>query len=267
MPFIAVFALLFLILWGVFLGAAPVIQHALSRIGHRTAEFRYRDYLPVALLLGGGIALTAFAGDAFLDLAELLHANSPMLQRADTLAHEWSRAERSTGATLFFSVFTVAGGPVAMAATVVVVTAILAFRRRFRWAAYLAITTGAGALLVTQLKIYFARARPDLAEALRQAHGYSFPSGHAMGSTIVAGALAYLALRGLPTWRAKAAGLAGAVTFIAAVAFSRVYLGVHWISDVGAGIAAGLLWVTVATVAYETFRRIRLVRMGSHLEN
>ncbi|HUR79773.1 MAG TPA: hypothetical protein VM733_03340, partial [Thermoanaerobaculia bacterium] len=51
-----------------------------------------------------------------------------------------------------------------------------------------------------------------------------------------------------------------AATMILAISTSRIYLGVHWISNVGAGIAAGLIWVIAATVAYETMRRIRLVR-------
>jgi undecaprenyl-diphosphatase len=95
---------------------------------------------------------------------------------------------------------------------------------------------------------------------LRRAHGYSFPSGHAMGSTIVFGALSYLAFRSATRWRWKAAWLAFAWTLIAAISFSRVYLGVHWISDVGAGIAAGAMWVGVTTLAYETVRRIRMLR-------
>ena len=49
-------------------------------------------------------------------------------------------------------------------------------------------------------------------------------------------------------------------TLVASIALSRVYLGVHWISDVGAGIICGLLWVTMTTVAYETARRIRMLR-------
>jgi undecaprenyl-diphosphatase len=81
-----------------------------------------------------------------------------------------------------------------------------------------------------------------------------------MGSTIVAGALTYLAFRVCKTWRAKAAALAAGTTFIAAVSFSRVYLGVHWISDIAAGLTAGLVWVTTATIAYEATRRIRLIR-------
>jgi undecaprenyl-diphosphatase len=81
-----------------------------------------------------------------------------------------------------------------------------------------------------------------------------------MGSTVVFGALAYLVLRAHIRWRWKAAALALATTLVVSVALSRVYLGVHWISDVGAGITAGLLWLTVTTVAYETLRRIYLIR-------
>jgi membrane-associated phospholipid phosphatase len=257
---VAIFTVLFLVLWGLFIGAAPLIQHGLRYAAHWTAKFRYRDYLPVVLVLAAGVALTMFAGDAFLDLGELVQSRSPLLQEVDTRAHNWAASQRSAGATLFFTVFTWAGTPGVLTVAIAIVAIALAVRGRYRWAVFLVVTTGMGGLLVNLLKLYFARARPDLAEALRQAHGYSFPSGHAMGSTIVAGALAYLALRALPTWRTKAAGLAAAVTFVAAVALSRVYLGVHWISDIGAGVAAGLVWVTVTTIAYETFRRIRLVR-------
>jgi undecaprenyl-diphosphatase len=54
--------------------------------------------------------------------------------------------------------------------------------------------------------------------------------------------------------------MAAAVTLDITIAASRVYLGVHWISDVSAGVMIGAVWVTIATVAYETFRRIRAIR-------
>ena len=82
-----------------------------------------------------------------------------------------------------------------------------------------------------------------------------------MGSTIVFGAFAYLAFRILNRWRPRAAALAFCVSMILAICASRIYLGVHWISDVGAGIAAGLIWLITATVAYETFRRIHRIRV------
>ena len=260
MLLILLFLVLFLLFWAILIPAAPALQHALTWVGNRTARLRYRDYVPVALLLIAGIFAAVWVGDEFLDLAELVHANSPVLRDFDARAHEWARTERTAGATLFFTVMTYVGSPVGLGIIVTIACAVLAARGRFRWAAYLALTSSIGALLVVQLKLYYARARPDLAEALRNAHGYSFPSGHAMGSTVVCLAFAYLALRMKKPWKQRAAVIAALLTTICAISCSRVYLGVHWISDIGAGVAAGTLWVAVTTVAYEAFRRIRTIR-------
>jgi membrane-associated phospholipid phosphatase len=260
MLFLLFFALLFLLLWGVFTLLVPVIQHALAAVASRTARLRNHDYLPVAAMLAGGLIVTFIAGDGFLDLAELVHQNSPNLQYYDRDVHDWATTTRSPGATAFFTAMTTIGAPWFLGVVTAVVGFVLAMRRRWRWLAYLIFTTCGGSLIVLELKVYFARARPDLAEALRRAHGYSFPSGHSMGSMIVFGALSYLAYRAGKSWRVKAAAIAAAATLISAIALSRVYLGVHWISDVGAGIAAGFLWVTMTTLAYETSRRIRALR-------
>ena len=254
------FAGLFAFFWVVFLLAEPALEHLLKRTAHWTTKFRYRDYLPVFVIVALGIGATLVAGDAFEDLAELVHENSPKLRAIDARAHEWARYTRTTGSTRFFTTMTIIGTPVGLGILLAIVALLLAMRKRWRWIGYLAFTTGVGALLNIVLKSFFARARPELAEALRHASGYSFPSGHAMGSTIVFGTLAYLAMRILPSWRWRAAALAFAVSMILAIASSRIYLGVHWISDVGAGIAAGVIWVVATTVAYETFRRIRMVR-------
>ena len=260
MIFVAAFVALFLLLWLLFYAIGPALERLLARSAHWTAKFRYRDYLPVFVLLAAGIAASVSAGDAFLDLAESLQEESPRLHEVDRTFHEWARDTRSTGSTAFFTTLTLIGTPVGLAVVLVLVALFLAVRKRWRWIAYLIVTCGIGGLINLQLKAFFARARPELAEALRSAHGYSFPSGHAMGSTIVFAALAYLAFRILTGWKHRAAALALAVSMFLAISASRIYLGVHWISDVGAGIAAGLVWVAVATVAYETVRRIRLVR-------
>lgn len=260
MIFIAAFVAVFLLLWLAFAGIGPALERLLKRSAHWTAKFRHRDYLPVFVVIAAGLTITALAGDAFVDLAETLQADSPKLHAIDKDIHQWATTTRTRGATAFFTTLTVIGTPVGLGILITIVAALLAFRKRWRWAAYLLLTSILGGLLNLQLKSYFARARPELAEALRNAHGYSFPSGHAMGSTIVFGALAYLAFRILPNWRQRAAALSLACTLVLAIAVSRVYLGVHWISDIAAGISAGTLWLMTATVAYETFRRIRLVR-------
>jgi membrane-associated phospholipid phosphatase len=189
-----------------------------------------------------------------------VHGRSPALQSIDARWHDWAVSARTPGDTTFFATMSVVGGPVVLGLIGGLVVAYLVVKKRFRWAIYLAMTAGGGALLDMELKNYFERARPALAQMLRHASGYSFPSGHAMGSTVVLGGFAYLALRVLKTWKQKSAAIAFAVTFVLSVAASRVYLGVHWLSDIGAGLSAGLLWLMTTTTAYETFRRIRLIR-------
>jgi membrane-associated phospholipid phosphatase len=267
-----VFGAIFLVLWAVVYATLPAVKHlgqVIARLIARSARAekfvtstreRFKNYLPVAAILIAGALLTAWAGDGFLDLAESVRAKNAALVQTDARIHDWSITERSPGATKFFIFMTIIGGPVGVAAIVGIVAVILAILRRWRWLIYLAVTAGGGGLLNLELKRYFARARPAVAEMLRRANGYSFPSGHAMGSAVAFGALAYLAFRAIRSWPAKTAVMAFLYTLVAAIALSRVYLGVHWISDVLAGVTAGTVWVTTTTVAYETLRRIRRVR-------
>lgn len=262
------FIALFLLFWLLVYATLPAIRHAiafLAKLVVRNARFakraeRLRDYWPVAATLVVGALLTAWAGDGFLDLAELVHSKSAALQKTDVHVHDWVLTHRGSGATLFFATMSIVGGPGGIAVIAGIVTIALLIARRFRWAIYLAVTVAGGGLLDMELKRYFARARPDVAAMLRHAHGYSFPSGHAMGSTIAFGALAYLASRSIPQWRWKSAVIALAMTLILSISASRIYLGVHWVSDIVAGIAAGAVWVTSTTVAYEVLRRIRRLR-------
>ncbi len=270
-----VFLLVFLTLWAFFAAVLPRILRVLHAAANRAAAIsmrygivqrvmhhasRFRDYLPVAVIVLAGALMAVWAGDGFLDLAEKVHTKSAALQKIDVRWHDWAVKERNTGATSFFALMSMIGGPAGAAAIAVVVAIVLLIQRKYRWVIYLVFNTLGGGLVDLELKRYFARARPDVAEMLRQASGYSFPSGHAMVSTVLFATLSYLAIRSLPRWRWKSAALAFGTTMIVSVALSRVYLGVHWISDVSAGIIAGLLWVTMTTVAYETWRRIRLIR-------
>jgi undecaprenyl-diphosphatase len=271
MLFVA-FTVTFLILWALVYAALPAVRHLgrlLAKLLARSARAtrfisttreRFKNYLPVAAILLAGGLFTAWAGDGFIDLAEKVHGNNAALQKLDTSIHDWAVRERTSGATTFFTIMTIIGGPAGLAVLLTIIGIILAIRRRWRWLIYLAVTAGGGALLNLELKRYFARARPIAAEMLRRANGYSFPSGHAMGSAVAFGALAYLAFRAIRSWPAKTAVIAFLYTLVASVALSRVYLGVHWISDVLAGVTVGTVWVTTTTVAYETTRRIRRMR-------
>jgi len=256
------FLAVFLILWGIFYATLPTLKRA-SAITSRFLAVRFQPYLPIVALLIIGGAVAAWAGDQFIDLAEGLHAKSPKMQDFDVLTHAWAISKRTAADTSFIALMSNVGSPVGMMGLAGIAGVVLAIQKKWRWLAYLAVTAGGGALLNLELKRFFARARPDIAEMLRQAHGYSFPSGHAMGSTVVLGALSYLAFRTAVQWRWKAASLAFAWTLILSIALSRVYLGVHWITDVAAGIVAGTVWVSATTISYETVRRYRFVKRSS----
>ncbi|MGZ8852491.1 MAG: phosphatase PAP2 family protein [Thermoanaerobaculia bacterium] len=257
---ILLFAAVFLISWMILLPAEPLVRGSLARAAHFTTKFRHRDYLPVGVLLIIGAGLAAVVGDQFADLAELVVQKNATLQQIDQVWHDMFVYARSPGANRFFETMSILGGPVVMGALTGIIAVALVVRRRYRWAVYLVVTAGGGALLNMELKRYFARARPAMAQAIYIAQGYSFPSAHAMGSTVVAGGIAYLAVRTLHLRRQRAAAIAFAITFVLAVAASRVYLGVHWISDIAAGISGGLLWLMTTTLGYETLRRIRRIR-------
>jgi undecaprenyl-diphosphatase len=115
---------------------------------------------------------------------------------------------------------------------------VLGLRRHYRESVFAAFATGGSALLNLVAKQAFARDRPSLWESIAPEHNYSFPSGHAMGSMTLAAVLVLLAW---PTrWRWLV--LAAMAVFVPMVGLSRVYLGVHYPSDILAGWAAALAW-------------------------
>jgi membrane-associated phospholipid phosphatase len=114
----------------------------------------------------------------------------------------------------------------------------LALRRRFRDGLFFGIAVSGSAILNIAAKNYFARARPDLWVSLMPETTYSFPSGHAMGSITLAFATILLCW---PTrWRWPV--VFGAFVFVLLIGISRVYLGVHYPSDIVAGWTAALAW-------------------------
>ena len=187
MLFVA-FAVVFLILWAVVYAALPAVRHLgrlLAKLLARNARVtrfvsttgeRFKNYLPVAVILIAGGLFTAWAGDGFIDLAEKVHGNNAALQKIDTSIHDWAVSERNAGATTFFTIMTIIGGPVGIAVILTIVAVLLAIKRRWRWLIYLVVTAGGGALLNLELKRYFARARP-VAAVLGRSRPRPYP-GH-----------------------------------------------------------------------------------------
>jgi FMN phosphatase YigB (HAD superfamily)/membrane-associated phospholipid phosphatase len=156
----------------------------------------------------------------------------------DERVNAFVAAHRSAALTTFFSGYTGLGQWLVLTAATATVLAALAWRARRRDALFLLIAMTLSPLLNLTLKHVFERARPAAESAVLSVNGYAFPSGHAMSSATFALALAVIAW---PTrWRWPAAALAA--TFTLLMGLSRVYLGVHWLTDV---LAAWVLAVAV----------------------
>lgn len=145
----------------------------------------------------------------------------------------------SPGVDFFFVVVSKIGFTWGVVPIDVLVAAFLLWRRRYRDGLFFALAVVGSLMVNMAAKSHFTRFRPDLWLSVAPEHTYSFPSGHAMGSMSLGVALVLLAW---PTrWRLWV--LAGASLFVLLVALSRVYLGVHWPSDILAGWTAAAAWV------------------------
>jgi len=174
----------------------------------------------------------------------------------DAQLSSWLHTHGSPLLTNAMFVATFFGSTVAVTLIAVGLGVYLLWRRRFYWFAALASSVVGGVLLNNLLKYAFHRARPHFADPLLTLTSYSFPSGHTMMATVLYGMIAvYLFLR-TEDWRWRAITILSASLLIALVAFSRIYLGAHYLSDILGAMAEGLAWLAVClTVVYSVWQR------------
>jgi undecaprenyl-diphosphatase len=200
-----------------------------------------------------GAAATVGLTWLFFAIADEIPERSALV-RIDVAVSHWLETHGTEGGETFFYWVTQIGGPV-LTALVVAGVAWLAWRRRRRDALALAIVSTGGILLSNGLKLLFQRVRPETATEFITRHSWSFPSGHALNSMVSYGFLAVLVLERTRGRRQRMAVLAAAAILIGAIGFSRLYLGVHYLSDVLAGWVAGGAWLIASIFAYRYAKR------------
>lgn len=120
------------------------------------------------------------------------------------------------------------------------------------------VTCTGGLLLAPLLKLVFTRPRPAPTDHVVLVDSWSFPSGHSLNSMVVLGLLTVLAVRQRPGRLRRTLLVTIGAFLVLVIGFSRVYLGVHWPSDVLAGWLTGVVWLTICfTVAHLTHRNTR----------
>ncbi|NRQ37751.1 phosphatase PAP2 family protein [Nonomuraea sp. NN258] len=158
------------------------------------------------------------------------------------------------GVTRVLIVWTDLFGPWPWRIAVIALACWLAWRGAPRLAAWALTTVIAGGLLGLAIKVVVARARPHLPDPVALAPGDSFPSGHAVNVTLGAGVVVLALLPLLPRWGRRLAWTI-AWFLVVSVAYTRIALGVHWVSDAVAGIVLGTAVIAATTAAFETWRR------------
>ncbi|MGW6685432.1 phosphatase PAP2 family protein [Streptomyces sp. NPDC054961] len=201
-------------------------------------------------------AATAGASVPFALALVLVESQWPPLHRLDQDSAErlHSTALAHPGWVRFLEVLSdLVWDPVTMRLLVALVVAWLVSRRAWRLAAWACATAVAGGLIGFLAKSAVERARPHLPDPVAHAPGFSFPSGHAMTATTSCAVLLLVLLPVVPrAWRPLPWVLA--LVTVAGVGYTRVALGVHWVSDVVGGWLLGLAVVAATTLAFEAWR-------------
>jgi undecaprenyl-diphosphatase len=218
----------------------PTALRSIAAVSARRHEPRLQVQIVLALVF------VAAAG-AFGHIVEDYLTGDPLV-RWDVQFSRWLHEHSSSSLVSLFKVVTLAGNVVVLAVLTALLAGFLVRRRRLDEAALLCFGALGIELLNAGLKLLFHRPRPELAYV--HLDTYSFPSGHAAGASAVYGLVLYLLARRAATSRRVVAG-AAFVALVAIVGFSRLYLEVHYLSDVLAGTSLGTAWAASFLFLYE----------------
>ena len=235
-----------------------VVSHprlARFRSRHKTlwtfvaARFARGEYLGLHLTIGFVVSVGALW--LFGGVTEDVVHHDPLTQ-LDLQIAEWFRSHATHALDRLATAISIVGAPAVVAAIGLTVTLVLLVQRR--WIVTLAwvVAFAGSGILDWSLKRIIQRPRPTGSEAFLYGTSFSFPSGHALGSLVVYGMLAYLVVAFIVHSRRARLGVSALAAFlVAAIGLSRLYLGVHYLSDVIGGFAVATVWLSVCVSGLE----------------
>jgi undecaprenyl-diphosphatase len=226
---------------------AEFLSATIKRTGNLTAA--------LGLVLIIGFVAVGITGWLFTELAETVQSGATLA--LDDSVLRWMAAHQSTLATTAALETTALGTGTVVIMMTVVAGMFLALTGQRKPALLLVAATMGGLALNLLLKTHYHRPRPHIFPWATNAVSSSFPSGHAMNAVIVYGTIAYLAARLSRRRSIRAITQLLAVIVVIAICASRVYLGVHYPSDVLGGSIVGAAWAVFCMAALEAIPRIR----------
>ena len=219
-------------------------------------EGRPHSLSPRGLAIAGWAALVVF-GWIFLALAWDVHTHQDIVV-TDAEVANWLHAHGSPRLTRIMMWVTTLNSTVAISAWSVIFALVLAKLREWYWIASVFLAVAGGLALNLLLKLVFERARPHFDDPWVTLSTYSFPSGHTAGATLFYGVLAAFLVSRLRDWHARIACVVIAALVVAFVAFSRIYLGAHYLSDVAAAACSSTVWLVIVLTGVHRIVRRRM---------
>jgi len=202
-------------------------------------SIRKRKLLGALLVVGFGVALVTTFGLVELH-DEILKAS---FEQRDYALQSWVHGFTRPGLTVLMRVLSSIGSPYALAPAVALAAGLLWWTRQKDDAVLVAMAALGGVALDEVMKLHFKRSRPDVPWAFVHEHSFSFPSGHSVLAMVMYGVIVYKTQDKLHSKWAKAALMVAAFLMVVGIGVSRVYLGVHYPSDVGGGYFVGAVWL------------------------
>ena len=238
--------------------APPTSDRTLSPFSRfLRARLSPEGYLGLHLTIGASLLL--IAGALFGAIADEV-ARAASITQLDLEIARWLHSRAAEPLTTIMLVLTHLHGVTAILFWSLLFGIYLARRRAWYWVLSLTLAVGGGSLLNVAMKYVFQRARPSFDEPLLTLVTYSFPSGHTAGSTMFYGVLVCYLFSQIRAGLARLLIVASAIVLVLLVGLSRMYLGVHYFSDVLAAIAEGWAWLALSVTAVSTLRRRNLYR-------
>jgi len=220
------------------------------------AAIRWRRTRPgVAELLFTSGALLAMLAAVILGLADgAIEHNG--LASIDPIVWAWAVEHRTPALTTFAIAVTEVGSTVSMGIIATVTVLVLWFKGRRGDAVLVAVVAGGAGLLVMVGKATVGRERPPVEYRLVTETNESFPSGHALASAAIIGVVLVMVVPLIASTGRRVAAIILGVLFVLAIGWSRIYLGVHWFTDVIAGWLIGLAWLVLCLTVREAWRMV-----------
>lgn len=210
-------------------------------------------------LIVAGWAAAAISAAIFFMLAVDVSTHTDLVL-LDAKVAAWLHAHATNETAAFLYAVTTLHSTVGTTLMAVAFGIVLWRLRERYWLLTLALAMGGGMALNLLLKQAYARARPHFDDPWVTLHSYSFPSGHTAAATLLYGVMAAFLVAHFYDWRQRAACLTGAFLAVALVAFSRMYLGAHYLSDIVAATCSSVVWLVLCLSAVHSLVRRRMAR-------